>query len=69
MNAILGHAAIADKDRERDLSFLRRVQSASHWELQLMKRAHANLGCDRLGFDGEHDFGCWKCVAIRRAEK
>lgn len=65
--AVVGHAAIEERSRELDIGWLRRVREASYWELQLMKRAHLNLGCD-LVF-GSEDFGCWKCEALKRAAK
>jgi hypothetical protein len=50
---------------ELSSSFIRRARSASYWELQLMKRAHINLGCEPVfGM-----FRCWKCEVIRRAER
>lgn len=64
MNAIVGHAAIADKARELDCSFIRRVRAASLHELRLIKRAHLMVGCDFVF--GSEDFGCWKCVLIRK---
>lgn len=66
MNAILGHAAITDKARELDMSFIRRVRAASLHELRLIKRAHLMVGCERLRFGDEDyaDYGCWKCALI-----
>lgn len=69
MNApvIVGHAAIQARARELDASFIRRVQAASLHELRLIKRAHLVVGCEFVF--GSEDFGCWKCAAIRRAQK
>lgn len=61
---ITGHAAITDKARELDLSFIRQVRAASLHELRLIKRAHLMVGCERLQFGDDEDYGCWKCALI-----
>jgi hypothetical protein len=64
---IVGHAAIEDKARALDASFIRRVRSASLHELRLIKRAHLLVGCEFV-FDSE-DIGCWRCALIGKHER